>query len=116
MAPAASLLDMRDISGGVAVALGVVIAGTATPIEAGEKGFFRTILFTVDAEIGGELSAQRGAFFIMAVLGMVPKGAMFSTTPPRINPASWKLGLFCTGGSSQRCINVRELSLFPPRL
>ncbi|KAJ2976068.1 hypothetical protein NUW58_g8184 [Xylaria curta] len=45
---------------------------------------------------------------------MVPKGAIFSTTPARIKPASWKLGLFCTGGSNQRCISVREPSLFPP--
>ncbi len=89
---------MRVISGGVAVALGVVMTGTAAPTEAGEKGFFRTILFTVDAETGGGLSAWRGAFFSMAALGMVPKGAMFSTTPARTNPASWKLGLFCTGG------------------
>lgn len=51
--------------------------------------------------------------------GSVPSGAMFSRTPDRKRPASWKLGLFCTGGSSQlrmkfRCSLMTELLVCPP--
>jgi hypothetical protein len=35
---------------------------------------------------------------------------MFSITPYRISPASSKLGLLCTGGSSHRCMKVLEPS------
>jgi hypothetical protein len=44
-------------------------------------------------------------------LGKAPRGAIVSTTPPRTNPASSKLGLLCTDGSNHRCKNDREPSL-----
>lgn len=48
------------------------------------------------------------AFF---AFGKAPNGAMFPNTPKRINPASSKLGLLCTEGSSHLCMNDREPSL-----
>lgn len=47
-------------------------------------------------------------------LGMAPRGAIVSSTPYRINPASSKLGLACTDGSSHRAMNALEPSLAGP--
>lgn len=48
-------------------------------------------------------------------LGNDPSGAMFSNTPNRTSPASSKLALLCTGGSSHLFIRAREPSLLDER-
>lgn len=53
------------------------------------------------------------SFFL--ALGNEPSGAMFSKTPNRLKPASSKLALLCTGGSSHLFIKARSPSLFEPR-
>ena len=40
-------------------------------------------------------------------LGRAPNAAICSSTPWRSSPASSKLGLFCTGGSSHLSMNAR---------
>jgi hypothetical protein len=83
--PADSVVAMRVVSGGAAVgvALGVVVG----LVVVAKKDFFRTILFTVDAEVAEGLSAETGVFFSMAALGLVPNGSIFSTAPPRCKPS-----------------------------
>jgi hypothetical protein len=49
---------------------------------------------------------------VFLCFGSVPNGAILSRTPNRISPASSKLALLCTGGSSHLSMNARD----PPSL
>lgn len=50
-------------------------------------------------------------FLVVPAFGRVPRGAIFSVTPYRINPASSKLGLLWTAGSNHFCKKVFDAVL-----